>query len=96
MDVPDDTEYLLVSVGSDFKDIEQKEPIVDTNKENQLSIMRKVMQFMDSNLKTLSTQQDEEYSKYLQGHTQVTTLSTARIQLNNRLISNSIPIAMIG
>ncbi len=65
MDVPDDTEYLLVSVGSDFKDIEQKEPIVDTNKENQLSIKRKVMQFMDSNLKTLSTQQDEEYSKYL-------------------------------
>ena len=34
MDVADDTQYLLVSMKSEFKDIEEKEPIVDMNREN--------------------------------------------------------------
>lgn len=47
LDIPDDTQYLLVSEKKGFKDVTYKEIPIDTNAENHESIKMKVQMFKD-------------------------------------------------
>lgn len=47
LDIPDGTQYLLVSEKKGFKDVTYKEIAIDTNAENHESIKMKVQTFKD-------------------------------------------------